>query len=83
MIVHTVIDLARNLGLRVVAEGIEDAETYERLRDHGCDIAQGYFLARPMPAADLLPWLSDRSRTGLTGEQPDPMLVRWPDRHLS
>jgi diguanylate cyclase (GGDEF)-like protein len=83
VIVHTVIDLARNLGLRVVAEGIEDEETYERLRDHGCDIAQGYHLARPMPAADLLPWLSDHARRGLTGEQVDPMLVQWPDRHPS
>jgi diguanylate cyclase (GGDEF)-like protein len=57
VIVQTVIDLGRNLNLQVVAEGIEDAETWKRLAAMGCDIAQGYYLGRPMPAAQLDRWL--------------------------
>ncbi len=64
VIVESTIDLARSLGLRVVAEGVETREVWERLRDLGCDLAQGYFLARPMPAADLTHWLPGRGRTG-------------------
>jgi predicted signal transduction protein with EAL and GGDEF domain len=41
----------------VVAEGIEDAQTWKRLAAMGCDIAQGYYLGRPMPAAQLDHWL--------------------------
>lgn len=51
MIVHSTIGLAHNLGLRVVAEGVEDAATLEMLREIGCDEAQGYHIARPLPAA--------------------------------
>jgi diguanylate cyclase (GGDEF)-like protein len=47
-IVRTVLDLARNLGLRPVAEGVEDRATSQRLRGLGCEEAQGYFFARPM-----------------------------------
>jgi diguanylate cyclase (GGDEF)-like protein/PAS domain S-box-containing protein len=60
-IVRTVIDLAHNLGKQVCAEGIEDEETWKRLSEMGCDLAQGYWIARPMPAADLLQWLTDTS----------------------
>jgi diguanylate cyclase len=49
-IVSSTVDLAHALGLRVVAEGIEDAATWRRLRDVGCDAAQGYHLSRPLPA---------------------------------
>ena len=56
-IVRTAIDLSHALGLEVVAEGIEDEATLERLRLLGCDRAQGYFIARPMPADAVLPWL--------------------------
>jgi EAL domain-containing protein (putative c-di-GMP-specific phosphodiesterase class I) len=56
-IVRSVIDLAHNLGINTVAEGIEDQRTLERLRELGCDIAQGYHLARPMAANDLDTWL--------------------------
>ena len=44
------IDLAANLGLRSIAEGIETEDQLDRLRDLGCDQAQGYLFARPMPA---------------------------------
>ena len=59
MIVRTVIDLGRNLGIRVVAEGVEDTETWERLTQLGCDVVQGYVLSRPVSAIDLDHWLSD------------------------
>ena len=56
VIVQSIIDLGRNLHLQVVAEGIEDATTWQRLSDMGCDIAQGYYLGRPQPAAQLEQW---------------------------
>jgi diguanylate cyclase len=57
-IVRSVVDLGHNLGLQVVAEGVETHETVALLTATGCDVAQGYLLARPMPAADLEPWLA-------------------------
>jgi diguanylate cyclase (GGDEF)-like protein len=59
-IVHAVVDLAHNLGLRVVAEGAEDMEVWERLRLAGCDEVQGFVLAQPMPSAQATEWLSRR-----------------------
>jgi diguanylate cyclase (GGDEF)-like protein len=56
-IVRHTIDLARSLRLRVVAEGAEDAETWAALESAGCDLGQGYFLSRPIPAAQLEAWL--------------------------
>jgi diguanylate cyclase (GGDEF)-like protein len=52
-IVSSTVDLAHALGLRVVAEGIEDEATWRRLRAVGCDAAQGYHLSRPLPAAEF------------------------------
>jgi diguanylate cyclase (GGDEF)-like protein len=57
-IVRSTVELARHLGLRLVAEGVEDRQTWDRLAAIGCDIAQGYYLGRPMPAADLVTWLN-------------------------
>jgi diguanylate cyclase (GGDEF)-like protein len=57
-IVRSVVDLGHNLGLQVVAEGIETGDILTLLTTAGCDIAQGYLLARPMPATDLPPWLA-------------------------
>ena len=56
-IVRSIIDLAANLGLSVVAEGVEDAATCQDLAAMGCDLIQGYFLSRPMPLSDLKAWL--------------------------
>jgi len=56
-IVRSTNDLGHNLGLRVVAEGVEDQKTLDRLASFGCDAAQGYHIARPMGAADLTGWL--------------------------
>ncbi|MET0492345.1 MAG: GGDEF domain-containing phosphodiesterase [Actinoplanes sp.] len=57
-IVRSVIALADSLGLRVVAEGVEDERTWRLLAAAGCHAAQGWFHARPMPAADLAEWLT-------------------------
>jgi diguanylate cyclase (GGDEF)-like protein/PAS domain S-box-containing protein len=59
-IVRSTIDLGRNLGLDVVAEGVETQETWDRLRDLGCRTAQGYFLSRPVEPAVLAAWLGAR-----------------------
>jgi diguanylate cyclase (GGDEF)-like protein len=60
VIVKSTIELARNLALRTVAEGIEDAETLQRLSDLGVELAQGYHLSRALPAADLTRWWDAR-----------------------
>jgi diguanylate cyclase (GGDEF)-like protein len=52
-VVHSAVELAHSLGLGVVAEGVEDAGTYEALRRLGCDVVQGYHIARPVPAAEV------------------------------
>ena len=51
------LSLARQFGMEIVAEGVEDQDDWEFLRRTGCDLAQGYFIARPMPAADLPSWI--------------------------
>lgn len=56
MIVRSTIDLAHNLGLTVVAEGVETAAILERLRTLACDEAQGYHIARPLPVDEFLAW---------------------------
>jgi diguanylate cyclase (GGDEF)-like protein len=60
-IVRSTISLGQNLGLQVVAEGVEDEQTLEQLRELGCDFAQGYFLSRPVAAGELSRWLHARS----------------------
>nr|WP_205266928.1 bifunctional diguanylate cyclase/phosphodiesterase [Mycolicibacterium sphagni] len=52
-VVSAVIELNHNLGITVVAEGVEDAETAAWLREHACDIGQGYYFGRPVPAAEI------------------------------
>jgi diguanylate cyclase len=57
-IVRSIIDLGHNLAVQVVAEGVETSETLMALRAIGCDLAQGYLFARPMPADQLRVWLA-------------------------
>ena len=59
VIVRAVVDLARNLGLRTVAEGVENQSTWELLTELGCGSAQGYVLARPMAADVFWTWLDE------------------------
>jgi len=57
-IIQATVDLGHRLGFKVVAEGVETQEAWDRLIELGCDIVQGYHIARPMPAADVLRWLT-------------------------
>lgn len=69
-IVRHIINLGHDLGLTLVAEGVEDEATLDLLRDYGCDIAQGYLLARPMPPSTFESW----QQTHMLGQgsAPDP-----------
>ncbi len=58
VVARTVVDLGRNLDMRVVAEGVEDAATAAALKDFGCDIGQGYYWSRPQPAHAITEWLA-------------------------
>lgn len=60
-VVRSSIDLAHNLDMEVVAEGVEDDATLSRLKDLGCDFAQGYFISRPMDADGLTHWMQKRA----------------------
>lgn len=60
-LVHSMIDLAHHLDLVAVAEGVEDEATLSRLRDMGCDLAQGFLFGRPQPAADFVAALATRT----------------------
>ncbi|WP_446033489.1 putative bifunctional diguanylate cyclase/phosphodiesterase [Streptomyces gossypii] len=70
-IVRCTLDLAHSLGLLVVAEGVEDDETWERLRDLGCDAVQGWLVAAAMPPAEATAWLRSREG-GRAPVQPSP-----------
>ena len=58
-IVRSTSELGHSLGLRVVAEGVEDEQSFELLRSYNCDLAQGYYIARPMAADALAAWRSE------------------------
>jgi EAL domain-containing protein (putative c-di-GMP-specific phosphodiesterase class I) len=68
-IVRGTLDLAHNLGLEVVAEGVETAEACEALMALGCDIAQGWWLSPAIPAAELGLWLDRRPLASGGGAQ--------------
>ena len=59
-IVRAILQLAHELRLQVVAEGVEDEQTWSALRAMGCDIAQGHHLCRPLPADAVTEWMSSR-----------------------
>lgn len=73
-IIRAVVNLARSLGMRVIAEGVEDADTFEAVRDLGCDLVQGFYLAPPMTGAEVLAWMGDG---GATGIPPRPRVPRF------
>ena len=62
-IVRSTIDLGHNLGLKVVAEGVESQEVWNLLEAMGCDYAQGFYMSKPMPAADLSEWTKNWNLT--------------------
>jgi EAL domain-containing protein (putative c-di-GMP-specific phosphodiesterase class I) len=59
VVVRSVIDLGHNLGLVVVAEGVESAVHLQALADMGCDMAQGYYMCRPLPAEHIQSWMEE------------------------
>jgi len=61
MIVHSVIDLGHSLGLSIVAEGVETDQALATLKDFGCDVAQGYFMSRPIPVDAFDSWRAGRT----------------------
>jgi EAL domain-containing protein (putative c-di-GMP-specific phosphodiesterase class I) len=61
-IVTAVIQIGRSLGMTVVAEGVETDKQFRMLKQLGCDVSQGYFTGRPMPATALRDWFSARNR---------------------
>jgi diguanylate cyclase (GGDEF)-like protein len=80
VIVRSTIDLGRNLGLAVVAEGVETEDAFAQLQDLGCDEAQGFLMSRPVPAEDLTAWLADWTVQAPVGSPEE--IGRGTDRHL-
>jgi diguanylate cyclase len=88
-IVTSTIALARGLGLGFIAEGIETASSLAQLTELGCETVQGYYLSRPVPAAELTAWLvaresAERDVPGsryipAVAEQPPKSHSIWPD----
>lgn len=69
IIVRSTIELAHNMGLHVVAEGIEDEFSLNWLIEHDCELAQGYYISKPKPATELTPWLLERLNSKGGGEE--------------
>jgi EAL domain-containing protein (putative c-di-GMP-specific phosphodiesterase class I) len=71
-IVRSTLQLSRDLGMTMVVEGVEDAASLAALRGWGCDLAQGYHIARPMPAERFPSWLAEHT----AATRPAPGAVR-------
>jgi diguanylate cyclase (GGDEF)-like protein len=78
-IVRSTIELGRSLGMLVVAEGVETADVLERLADYGCDVAQGYLISRPVPAAQLVTWMRARDQVPGAGSRVSETTSSTPD----
>jgi diguanylate cyclase (GGDEF)-like protein len=75
VIVRSLIDLGHNLGLTLVAEGVETEKTLTALAGLGCDVAQGYHLSRPITADAFDAWCAERSITPVSPVPPEPTMV--------
>ena len=82
VIVRSTIELGHNMGLRVIAEGVESAEAWQILENLGCDMAQGYFVSPPLPASDFRAWMDARNDR-VSERLGDPRGERDPRSHLS
>ena len=82
VIVRSTIDLAHNMGRRVIAEGVENKEVLDTLIHLGCDLAQGYYLSRPLTAGVLQRWLID-SPWRVLSDAPESEESAMPDKRLS
>lgn len=74
-----IIGLGQNLGLEVIAEGVETEGQLQYMREHGCDVAQGYLYARPESPEDLAPWLQANQRVSDTYVRSIPIKKRADD----
>jgi len=83
-IVRSTIELGHSLGMKVVAEGVEDLEGWNLLRNLGCDDAQGYYMSPPLPADDLVAWMHAHDAPGggrdangtVTAQDPPPLFAQ-------
>ena len=83
LIVKSIIDLAYGLGLTVTAEGVETEEQLKLLRDLGCDVAQGFFVAEPLYPDKLIPWLDEFEERWHQMIRDEPQLpFRLPRRYM-
>ena len=76
MIVHSIIDLAHNLELKVIAEGVEDTESRNLLKNFKCDYCQGYLFSKPLAEEQLLSLLEVINSTVNTKSTPDLKEIR-------
>lgn len=60
ILLSSIINLAKNLGMKVTQEGVEDAAIVAKLREFGCDVIQGYFYSKPLPVDDYISFISDK-----------------------
>ncbi|MDE3076960.1 MAG: EAL domain-containing protein, partial [Chloroflexota bacterium] len=81
-IVRSTIDLGHNLGLKVVAEGVETEEAWDRLGELGCDVGQGYHLGHPMPANEFERWIEESDWGHSRAGGPQRRVLDAPDRSL-
>jgi diguanylate cyclase (GGDEF)-like protein len=77
MLVQSAIDLGHNLGMTVVAEGVEDHQTLVHLQALGADIIQGYYLGRPMAETALAQWINDREKANGSPDDLEPIPTPW------
>jgi len=82
-IVRSTIDLGHNLGLEVVAEGVEDAWTLSLLQPLGCDTAQGYYFTRPRDAQEFTTWIGRAIATGSMRNKEGQLYMMLPQREQS
>ncbi len=78
MIVSSLFELGHNLGLVVVAEGVEDTITWQLLQELGCDIGQGFYMSRPIAVSDFNEWLVE-SPWGLAKQKSGATIEQLPD----
>ncbi|NLQ16632.1 EAL domain-containing protein [Marinomonas sp. M1K-6] len=85
-VVRSIIDLGRSLNMLSTAEGVEDATTLDFLKELGCDLAQGYHIAKPMPAEAVIPWFerreSTREQSRLVSVNHSTLFGSAPDRNI-
>jgi diguanylate cyclase (GGDEF)-like protein len=70
VIVRSTIELGHNMGLRVIAEGVENDEAWEILKRLGCDMAQGYFISKPLPASEFRAWMTNHTGSSSLARNP-------------